>query len=74
MSHVSWNDYVDVFIYVHFKAKLGFTRNEQMGCLEIFRGNANGAKHPRNITSHVGFPRNVLGENMARAGEFQNCP
>ena len=46
-------------IYVHFKAVLCFTRNKQMGCLKDFRDKTNGAKHPRNITSHFGFPRNV---------------
>ena len=35
-----------------------------MGRLEVFRGNINGAKQPRNVTSHVGLPRNVTGENM----------
>ena len=49
-------------IYVHFETILGFTRNEQMRCSIAFRGNANGAKYPRNVTSHVGFPRNVSGE------------
>ena len=48
-----------VCLYVHFETVLGFTRNEQMRCSESFRGNTNGAKHPRNITSHVEFPRKV---------------
>ena len=39
-------------LYVHFETILGFKRNEQMGCLEAYRGNANCAKHPRNVTSH----------------------
>ena len=58
-------------LYVHCEIILGFTRNEQMGCSEAFQGNANGAKHPRNVTSHVSFPRNVSGKNMTRPGEFQ---
>ena len=58
-------------IYVHFEAILCFTRNEQMRCSESFRGNLNGAKHPRNIISHVSFPRSFLGENMTRPGEVK---
>ena len=46
-------------IYVHFEAILGFTRNKQMRRSKAFRGNVNGAKYPRNVTSHVGFPTNV---------------
>ena len=61
-------------LYVHFKVNLGFTRNEQMGCLETFRGNSNGLKHPRNVTSYVNFPWNVSSENMTRAAKFQKCP
>ena len=53
---------------------MGFTRNEQMGCSEAFRGNANGSKHPRNFTSHVGTPQNVSSENMTRPGELQKYP
>ena len=53
---------------------MGFTINEQMGCSETFRGNTNDAKHPRNVTSHIGFPMNVSGENMAMPGEVQKCP
>ena len=30
-----------------------------MGYFETFRCNTNGAKHPRNVTSYVGLPRNV---------------
>ena len=69
-SHVAWSEY----IYVHFETILGFTRNEQMGCLEAFRGNANGVKHTRNVTSHVGILRNnVFGENITRPVEVQKC-
>ena len=32
------------------------------GCLEAFRGKANGFNPPRNITSHIGTPNNVSGE------------
>ena len=53
-------------LYVHFETVLGFARNEQMLFLETFRGNTNGVKHPRNNTSHVGFPKNVSEENMTR--------
>ena len=42
-----------------------------MGYLEALRGNTNGAKHTCNVTSHVGTPRNVSGENMTRLGEFK---
>ena len=45
-----------------------------MGYLEAFRGNTNGAKNPRNVTSHVGLPRNVSGENMTRSEKVQTCP
>ena len=45
-------------------------RNEQMRFSEAFRGNANGAKHLRNGTSHVDTPRNVLGENMTGSGKL----
>ena len=61
-------------LYVHFETILGFTRNEQMGCSEAFGGNINGAKYPRNITSHVGFIRNVSEENMTRPEKVQTCP
>ena len=61
------------YLYVYFEEILGFTRNEQMGCLEAFRCNANGAKHMRNVTSHVGSPRNFLGEYMTRPGKVQKC-
>ena len=44
------------------------------GCLEASRGNTNVAKHPRNVTSHVSFPRKVSEENMARLEEFQIYP
>ena len=53
---------------------MGFTRNEQMGCSEDFRGNANGVEHPRKVTSHVDTPMNVSGENMTRPGKVQKCP
>ena len=61
-------------LYVHFETVLGFTRNEQMGCLKAFRDNTNGAKHPHNVTSHFGFPINILEENKASPGEVQKCP
>ena len=60
-------------LYIHFEAILDFTRNEQMGCSEAFRGSEIGVKHPRNVTSHVGTPRNVSGENMTRPIEVQKC-
>ena len=40
-----------------------------MGCSKDFRDNANGAKHLFNVTSHVGTPKNVSGQNMTRSGE-----
>ena len=58
-------------LYVHFETILDYTRNEQMWCLEAFRGNANCAKHLRYITSHVGTPKNVSGENMTRLAEVK---
>ena len=61
-------------VYVHCEVILGYTRNEQMGFSQAFRGNTNGAKNPRNVKSHVDFPRNVSGENMSRPGEVQKCP
>ena len=60
-------------LYVYFETILGFTRNEQMRCLDVFRGNTNGAKHPHNVTSHVSFLRNVSGENMTRSIEVRKC-
>ena len=59
------------FIYVYFEAILSSTRNEQMRSSKPFRGNANGAKHPRNVISHIGSPKNVSRENMTRPGEIQ---
>ena len=61
-------------IYVHFETILGITRNEQLGCLEAFHGNTNGAKHPRNFTIHVGLPRKVSRENMTSPEKVQKCP
>ena len=60
-------------LFVHFETVLGFTRNEQMGCLEAFQGNTNGAKQPHNLTYHVGFPRNVSGEDMTRPEKIKKC-
>ena len=63
-------------IWMHLRSvrgNFGFTRNEQMWCSEAFRGNTNGVKHPRNVTSHVGLPKNGSGENMTRLGEVQKC-
>ena len=46
-----------------------------MGYLEAFRGNnTNGANYRRNVTSHVGLPRNILGENMTKLEKVQKCP
>ena len=59
-------------LYVHFEAILSFIRNEQMGCLEALLGNTNGAKHPRNVTSHVGYPKNASGEIMTRPENVEN--
>ena len=61
-------------LYVHFETISCFTRIKRTnGCSEAFRENANGVKHPCNVTSHVGTPKNVLGENMAWSGEVQKC-
>ena len=49
------------FIYVQFEAISCFTRNEQMGCLEAIRGNANGVTHTRNVTRHFNTLTTVLG-------------
>ena len=38
-----------------------------MGCSDAFRGNANGAKYLRNVTSHVGAPKNISGEKYNQA-------
>ena len=48
------------------RGDFGFHENEQMRCLETFRGNTNSAKHPRNITSRIDFSRYVSGENTTR--------
>ena len=46
-----------------------------MGFLEAFRGNTNGAKHLRNVSTHVNFPRNISVENMIRPGKVKkNVP
>ena len=60
-------------LYVHFETILCFTRNEQMGSLETFQGNANGAKHTHNVTSHVGTHSNDSGENMTKPQDVQKC-
>ena len=59
-------------LYVHFEAILDFTRNEQLGCFEAFRGNKNGVKHPRNVISHIGTSSDVSGENMTRPNKSKN--
>ena len=53
---------------------MDFTRNEQMGCSEVFLGNANCAKHPLDVPSHVRTPMNVSGENMSQARRSQKGP
>ena len=60
-------------LYIHFEPILDFMRNEQIGCSVDFQANANGVKHTRNVTSHVGTPRNVSGENMTRPEKVQKC-
>ena len=44
-----------------------------MRCSEAFRGNENGVKHSRNVTSRFGTPRNVLGENKKMLRIVQKC-
>ena len=39
-----------------------------------FRDHANGVKYLVNITSHVGFPMNISGENITKPGEVLKCP
>ena len=43
-----------------------------MGCSEVFQGNENGAKHPHNVTSHIGFPRNVSEKIWPGAEKYKN--
>ena len=74
MSQVAWNEYMYGCIYVHLEAILGLTRNEQMRCSKVFRDNANGAKYPRNVTSHAGFLRNISRETMTGPEVVQKCP
>ena len=57
-KEVTWLGTIYGCLYVHFESILGFTRNEQMECLEAFRGNENGVKHTLNVISHVGTPGN----------------
>ena len=45
-----------------------------MGYSKAFSRQHKCAKHPRNITSHIGFAMNVLGENMTRLENFQKYP
>ena len=52
---------------------LSFTRNEQMGCLFVFPGNTNGAKHLHNVTSHVYTTSNVSDFLEARALNATGC-
>ena len=59
--------------FIYFETVLDFTRNEQMGCLEAFQGNTNSVKHLRNLTSHIGFPRNVWGEKWTLPRKVQKC-
>ena len=63
-------------LYVRFEAILDSREMKKcMGCYsEAIRGNANGVKHPRNVTSHAGLPRNVSDENMTRPDDLQKCP
>ena len=65
MSHVAWNKYVDVFTFISRQFWVSREINK-WGCLKAFRYNANCAKDPRNVTSHVGIPRNASGENIVR--------
>ena len=58
-------------LYVLFETILGLSRNEQMGCSKAFRGNANGAEHPRKVISYDGTPMNVTRENMTRPKKVQ---
>ena len=71
-SHVAWKEYVDAFTFI-LRQFYGFMIIKQMGCLKAFRGNTNGAKHLRNVTSHYDFPRNVSRENMFTSGEVGKC-
>ena len=41
------------------------------GVQRLFRGNANCAKHQRNVTNHIGTHGNVSGDNITRSGEVQ---
>ena len=68
MSHVTWNEYVDVFTFI--LRQFGFHEKWTNGLIEAFQRNTNCAKHPRNITSHISTSKNVSGENMTRPGEL----
>ena len=72
MSRVAWNEYMDAFTFISSQFWV-FTRNELMGCSEAFQANANGVNHTPNVTSHVGTPMNILGENMTRDGKIKKC-
>ena len=57
-----------------FRGNFGFHEKWTNGVFKGFQGNANGAEHPRKVTSHVGTPMNVSGENMTRPGKAQKSP
>ena len=45
-----------------------------MGVHGFFKTTQIVAKHPHIVTSHVIFTKKILGENVARLGEYQTCP
>ena len=63
---------MDAFTFISTQFWVSREMNK-WGCSEVFRGNTNGAEHMRNVTSHVGTPRNVLGKNMTKHREVQKC-
>ena len=69
---VVWNEHVDTFTFI--SRQFGFHEKWTNGVLEAFRGNANCAKVPRNVTSLVDTPRNVSRENMIMPEDVKKCP
>ena len=48
------------------RGNFGFHEKWTNKCSKAFRGNTNGIKQPRNVTSQVNFPRNVSRENVLK--------
>ena len=59
---------MNMWMPLRFFMTIYVSRDMNKWVLEAFRNNANCGKDPTNVTSHVGTPRNISGENMTRPG------